>query len=622
MTQTEQNVSNHQRVRIANFSGVDLATDPRLDLAATDHEAALSQIRAHADLPYVYVVDDQEAGQIPRLLSALRATRSPCYPYALFTVGGAAPDVQDPELEVIPVERADPETILQQVSDYASRRLHFDHNRMTVGSTAEPPAQTGVVIIGAGITGLYAASQLQQAGIPFCVLEKKATFGGIWSDFANTTSQVNTSECAYRLFDKPSRSNRDHSFTREVLEDLTQLSGEVTDQLFLETEVEKIQKSTDGYQVAYRRHGETRRVDGKGVILAINDRVGEPRKITYGDQEVFTGDLVSGISDAAAGVQWRGKNVVIVGMGAFAVENARTALEAGARHVTVVGRRLGTICPKIIDYLNFTTPYDAQYQHPNKSNVLNMMYWKKLYQLSGAREPECWMGELKHDGHTISVSDIWFIAHHLKKLETVTGQITRLTERGVLVNDDQAIEADVVVNCVGFERSSSVAAAISGTTQTYNNNYVDRNFMYLADAHIDANAFNSLFGSSVLEMVKFYVRLFIRYYESPDYDEMMQTEGIEQIRIDDRKWSDYIRGAMALIRQYPDIRATADELVAHRSENFQKFHDLETYIADNKREWTQTHALLAGKPVAEADCLPYVFERLLKSKRVPASALR
>ena len=29
--------------------------------------------------------------------------------------------------------------------------------------------------------------------------------------------------------------------------------------------------------------------------------------------------------------------------------------------------------------------------------------------------------QVKHDGHTISVSDIWFVAHHMKKLSTMTG---------------------------------------------------------------------------------------------------------------------------------------------------------------------------------------------------------
>ena len=75
--------------------------------------------------------------------------------------------------------------------------------------------------------------------------------------------------------------------------------------------------------------------------------------------------------------------------------------------------------------------------------------------------------------------------------------------------------------------------------------------MYLADAYIDNNAFNSLFGSSVLEMVKFYVEVFIMFFNQPEYDEMIRTEGIERILIEDRNWAHYINGAMALIRRYP-----------------------------------------------------------------------
>ena len=41
-------------------------------------------------------------------------------------------------------------------------------------------AATEVVIIGAGMSGLYAAIQLQQAGIPFLILEKNAAVGGTW----------------------------------------------------------------------------------------------------------------------------------------------------------------------------------------------------------------------------------------------------------------------------------------------------------------------------------------------------------------------------------------------------------------------------------------------------------
>src|SRR3989441_3997182 len=42
------------------------------------------------------------------------------------------------------------------------------------------PDGFAVLIIGAGVSGLCAAIRLQQAGIPFTILEKNATVGGIW----------------------------------------------------------------------------------------------------------------------------------------------------------------------------------------------------------------------------------------------------------------------------------------------------------------------------------------------------------------------------------------------------------------------------------------------------------
>jgi hypothetical protein len=139
--------------------------------------------------------------------------------------------------------------------------------------------------------------------------------------------------------------------------------------------------------------------------------------------------------------------------------------------------------------------------------------------------------------------------------------------------------------------------------------------MYLADAYIDNDAFNSFFGSSVLEMVKFYMEVYIRYFDNPRYSDMMARDGIARIPIEDRKWSHYIAGATALIRNHPGLYEIAKKQVAQRTENFFEKHDLETYIEENKREWIDTHSLLAGKPMKEADCLPYVFEKLLPQNK-------
>lgn len=599
------------KVRVVNFSNIDLPYIHRLDLDLKVVESAVRKIRRYTDLPYVYVVSKDRVGQIPELLSALRAIRSPCYPYALFAVDGADLDIDESDLEIVKVADADAERIRQCIDEFIQARFRFDDDKLRIGSLGSLPSRVDVAIVGAGITGLYAARRLQEAGITACILEKRDRIGGIWSIYANNTSQVNSSECAYRLLERSIRSNRDHSSTREILEDITRLGEQVSANLFLETEVKAIERTEAGYRVRLLGSGGESIIESKGVVLAINDRVGEPRSARWPNQTAFRGTIATGVGNDTLGIDWRNKNVVIVGMGAFAVENVRTALEGGANHVTLLCRRHGTVCPKIIDYLNFATPYDDAFKHDKKSNLKNMTYWKKLYDLSGATSPECWMGKIKHDGHTISVSDIWFIGHFLKKIETITGQIGSLTESGVVTDGGRHIPADIVINCIGFERNASAAAALSGYPSMYNNNYLDKDFIYLADAFIDNDAFNSLFGSSVLEMVKFYMEIYIMFFDSPDFHEMMKTEGLEKIPVTERKWSHYIQGAMNLIRKYPDIRRIAANQVVQRTRNFLEAHDLETFIAENKREWIDTHAMLVGRPVSEDTCLPYVFEKLL-----------
>lgn len=600
--------------RIANFSKIEIPFKNTLNFDYADVDMIVKRIRDYADLPYVYVYSNDRQNLILNVLSKLKSIRSPCYPYALFAVDGSELHSDNLDLDIVKFRSTDSKKIRAQIEEYIASRFIFNENRLKIGNSGAFPESVDVVIVGAGVTGLYAGNKLLTSGFSVCIVEKEDMIGGIWSLYANDTSQVNTSEGAYRLIEKKSRSNRDHSTTREILEDVVELSKNVSDILYLNTNANAIKKTGNLYRTILKRNQETHILESKGVILAINDRIGRPRQIEWGNQSTFTGDIIAGMSNEIKGFGWRNKKVAIIGMGAFAVENARTALEGGASHVTVVCRKHGTVCPKIIDYLNFSTPYDENFMHAKKSNIRNMIFWKKLYDLSGATQPECWMGKIKHTGHTISVSDIWFIGHYLEKLKTVTGSVTGMYETGIVVDDRHRIDADVVVNCVGFHRNGSSAYEICDYTQMYNNNYVDKDFMYLADAYIDDDVFNSFFGSSVLEMTKFYMDVYIHFFNDASFDTMIKSDGIEKISLTDRKWSHYIAGALSLMKKYPSIHEIAKKQVAQRTKNFLEAHDLETYISENKREWIDTHSLLVGKAMREEDCLPYVFQKLADKK--------
>lgn len=604
------------KFRIANFSNAAISHPYLISVGAIGKTEAVTTLREYADLPYIYVVSADKKEFVIDILADLKNIRSTCVPRCLIVIDGDYSNEKSDGIDLIDNQTEDPDKIVQAAEKYAREKFIFDKSKLNNMNANPMPLETDVLIIGGGITGLYAAKRLADAGITFCIVEEKEIAGGIWSTYANATSQVNTSEGAYRVLESDTRNNRDHSSTAEILEDLYELSQAVSDSLFTGAKAVSLKKIDGRYMTVISRNGTESEIISKGAIIAVNDRVGTLRLPTWENQERYTGTIVSGTSDESLGLDWTGKRVAVVGMGAFAVENVRTALENGASHVSVICRRHGTVCPKIIDYLNFSTPYDENFEHDRKSNIRNMMLWKKLYDLSGATQPECWMGKIKHRGHTISVSDIWFIAHHLKKLDTITGSITEMYDHGVVVNHDHRIEADIVVNCIGFHRNASSVKELCRYDLSYNNNYLDKDLMYLADAYIDDDVFNSFFGSSVLEMTKFYMTVYLHFFDNPEFDTMINSEGIATLPIEERSWSHYIAGADSLMKNYPLFYEAAKEQIEQRTANFHESHDLETYIAQNRREWFETHRLLGGQEIPESQYLPYVFGKLIEKKVV------
>lgn len=562
-------------------------TETRLVLTPNNDAALVaSHIRLFVDVPVLFDNDGAEASvafaeEVKSCLADGKVRHSPAYPVE------SMPDLSMEDM-VFPTE-------------------------------GTPREQYDVVVVGAGIVGLLAAKRLLDAGIDVVLLEKADFVGGIWTTFANAKSQVNSSEGSYRLIHEyREKANRDHSTTAEVRADMLAVARELRDQgrIFTKTCVTYVDRDPASKYVVDIEGGI--RITSTGVILAINDRVGTPRPIMWKNHENYKGMIVDGFGgDAdAKNVDWVGKRVVVVGMGAFAVENARTALEHGAKNVVVVARRHGTICPKYIDYINFVhrASVDDIGEEMNATfNSKNMFLWRKLYEASNSTQPETWMGKIKHTGHTISVSDVWFIGHFLGKLETRLGEIDHFVENGVVLcggDPDEVIEADIVVRCTGFERNSSLVPQLSPYRTMNDINYLDKDLMYLADAFIDDDAFNSFFGSSVLEMSKFFIMVYLHFFKGNDakiLEDHADTDLAPKVDVQSRNWTDYIRGAEFLVQNVPAIREQANELLRSRRDDFVNAQSVQDYVNANKREWSELHELLTQGMIGEESGiqLPY-----------------
>ena len=64
------------------------------------------------------------------------------------------------------------------------------------------------------------------------------------------------------------------------------------------------------------------------VVVCTNRRLGVPRSLTLRGEGSFLGEVRRGLAGDIESVKWRGQRVVILGMGAFAIENMRTARRA------------------------------------------------------------------------------------------------------------------------------------------------------------------------------------------------------------------------------------------------------------------------------------------------------
>ena len=89
--------------------------------------------------------------------------------------------------------------------------------------------------------------------------------------------------------------------------------------------------------------------------------------------------------------------------------------------------------------------------HNSVLNTHNMVTWRKLYEKSNAKQPECWPDNIKHYGHTISVSDIFFIGHYLGMIEIVTDEIKEFYEEGIVTYNNNTIDADIIIKCTGID---------------------------------------------------------------------------------------------------------------------------------------------------------------------------
>jgi len=113
---------------------------------------------------------------------------------------------------------------------------------------------------------------------------------------------------------------------------------------------------------------------------------------------------------------------------------------------------------------------------------------------------ECWEARrIAPIGHSVSVSDLWLVAHHYGVLSTSLGEVLSVESQGVRTKTGELLPCDVIIKCTGFEPSST-AESVTGSKRVHANGVIRENLAYLAEAvWDDASGFSNPFGSSYVK---------------------------------------------------------------------------------------------------------------------------
>jgi len=329
------------------------------------------------------------------------------------------------------------------------------------------------IVVGGGITGIHAAIKLHRAGYQVQIFEKSNKLFGVWDTWVNDYSRLQVDSAVFSI-DRhqpiyiSNNSERVFSNAQDICQYYQAYMNEhdMMRHVRFNTEVLSYHVESNGkIRIIYQENQENK-VCHADTLWIRTGSLGTPRQIVFPEEDQFQGPNVYGIRNGTQGIDFNNKKVVIIGMGAFAIENAIHALRSGATHVTLLARSrrfvysLSAIAEMGLQALNLKALL---------TNSGRIRGWQKVMALAKQAHEEA--GLMEHYNKTTkcicgmdhaiwtgvgSSSDEFFLASKHNRLSIEDGIPAHFTANTITTSFDKTLEADILIKCIGFEANDSL----------------------------------------------------------------------------------------------------------------------------------------------------------------------
>ena len=354
--------------------------------------------------------------------------------------------------------------------------------------------QHKVLIIGGGMSGVLAAYRLQEAGIPFVVIEKNASVGGTWFENRYPGVRVDVGNHLYCYSFEPAH-HWTEFFSRQP--ELQQYFEGVIDHHQL---AQHFRFNTEVTRAVYdeaQRQWVVDTLDKDGVeeqyvvnsVISAVGQLNRPRFPDIPGIESFKGQWCHSAAWDDS-VDYRGKRVVVIGSGASAFQMV-PAIADDVRHLTVFQRSAPWMFENPIyhdkvpegkkwclQHLPFYTRWfrflifwpacdgaydtvfvDPDWPHQERSiNAMNDMVYEMFagHIKKQVGNDEALLAKVIPDyapmgKRTLQDNGSWLAALKKANVDLVTQGVASVSEQGVTAADGSFYPADVILYATGFE---------------------------------------------------------------------------------------------------------------------------------------------------------------------------